>query len=57
MINSTDPGAIISALESVTQKNKASYTEVCVQYAKEHFDRNENIEQYIDVYRELKGAR
>ena len=57
VINSTDPGAIISALESVTQKNKASYTEVCVQYAKEHFDRNENIEQYIDVYRELKGAR
>ena len=48
-----DVEAVLDSIRAVKQAGKQIYAEKCISFARENFDKNQNIAQYLAVYREL----
>lgn len=53
VIKSREIPEITAALAEVFARDKSLYNETCVAFARENFDKNTNIEKYIEIYRRL----
>lgn len=48
-----DTEAVLACVSTMKEKGKHEYAQNCISFAKEHFDKDQNIEQYLAVYRKL----
>lgn len=53
VIDEPTPQAILSAVQMLCIKPKEDYQSVCLDFAKQYFDKETNIEEYLDVYHRL----
>lgn len=53
LIKTPDPQEILTAIQQIRAKEKSYYVPRCVEFANERFNKEKNIEQYIDIYKEL----
>ncbi len=53
VVEENDLNGIMSAIEEIKQNGKAYYSDSCIGYAKANFDKETNINQYIELYKKL----
>lgn len=53
VIDSADVDVILGALQQIFEKPKSCYAQICVDYARAMFDKDRNIEKYLDIYERL----
>lgn len=56
-IETTSPNEILHALEGIFSKEKSFYLGPCLEHAHGNFNKEENIEKYITIYRKLLVAK
>ncbi len=53
LIKKLDAQEILLQLKIIASKPKSEYSNICRAYAEKNFDKNTNIEEYLDLYNEL----
>lgn len=53
VVDKNDFDGIVDSIRKVKQNGKSYYFGNCIKYAEENFDKDKNIEQYINLYKEL----
>lgn len=53
VVEKNDFEGVINAIKTVRKNGKSYYSDSCIKYAKEKFDKEKNIEQYIELYKKL----
>lgn len=52
-VPSGDIDGVLECIRGIKEKGKLQFTQKCVSFAKEHFDKDQNIGQYLVLYRKL----
>ncbi len=53
VLESADVQVILEALKRIFKKDKSEYIPKCIEHTHNNFDRQKNIERYIEIYNEL----
>lgn len=53
VIETSDSKEILKTIECIFLKDKKEYTEKCLVHAHNNFDKEKNIQRYLDIYKEL----
>lgn len=53
VIDSADAQTILSALDRLFAKEKSEYVDKCIEHTRKNFDKQKNIEKYIEIYNKL----
>lgn len=53
VVEKNDFDGIVEAIREIKSNGKAYYSEHCIAYAHENFDKDKNIEKYIELYQKL----
>lgn len=53
VVEKNDFDGIVEAIREIKSNGKAYYSEHCIAYAHENFDKDKNIEKYIELYKKL----
>lgn len=55
IVDTNDINSVVKAVKQIRANGKAYYSERCVQRAHELFDKDKNIMQYVELFKELKN--
>jgi glycosyltransferase involved in cell wall biosynthesis len=53
VVEKNDFDGIVNAIKEIKANGKAYYSEHCIAYSHENFDKDKNIEKYIELYQKL----
>jgi len=53
IIESADAQTILAALDRLFKKEKSEYIDKCIEHTRKNFDKQKNIEKYIEIYNKL----
>ena len=53
VIETTDLKEILFAIDEIFSKDKSEYKEKCLEHAHNNFDKEKNIQKYLDIYKKI----
>lgn len=57
IIGTTDPKEMLAAINDISSRDKSEYREKCLEHAHSNFDKEKNIEKYLEIYERLLEKR
>lgn len=57
VVNDLSADTVYSSVEAVLNNGKKAYSEACIKFARENFDSNKNIGEYLKLYSDLSAEK